>query len=226
MTKSLPTASELQEAWNELREIYETYLLPYEVKIPKAEHYSEIARSIWLAVLFHFEGEEVHKDVISDVCQRDKPELARDQQVRHLKREGWHLTGKRGFHCLDPYQPSPEWVTERNRRAGRLGAKDFSGLKKFFGNACATCGAKEGRPDPRYGQDIVALQHGHIDPAKPANDKDNIIPQCQFCNRAYRSDFVFDDKGRVYAVADVGPVRRASRPIQKKILEWLKSVFS
>ncbi len=225
MTNSLPTESELQEAWIELQEIHETYLLPYEVKIPHVDQYYETARSIWLAVLFYYKEEQVHKDVISDVCQRDKPGLARDQQVRHLKREGWHLSGKGGYHSLDPFQPSPEWVTERNRRSGRLGAADFTQLKKFYGNACATCGAKEGRPDPRYGQDIVALQHGHMDPAKPANDKDNIIPQCQFCNRAYRSDYVFDDKGRVYAVADVGPVRRASRQVQKKIYEWLMSVF-
>lgn len=224
MTKTLPTAAELQNAWNELREIHETYLLPYEVKIPSVEHYSEIARSIWLAVLFHFSDEPVHKDVISDVCQRDKPGLARDQQVRHLKREGWHLTGTGGYHQLDPYQPSAEWVTERNQQAGRLHADTFENLKQLYGNSCATCRATEGRPDPRYGQDKVILQQGHMDPARPAT-KDNIIPQCQFCNRAYRSDFVFDSKGRVHAVADVRPVRRASRRVQKMIFDWLKSRF-
>ena len=36
-------------------------------------------------------NEEVHKDFISQVCQRDKPDLGQDQQVRHLKRDGWYL---------------------------------------------------------------------------------------------------------------------------------------
>ncbi len=224
MRKKLPTQIQLQDAWKQLREIHETYLLPHQVKIPSAEHYCERAKSIWLAVLYFYRNEEVHKDVISDVCQRDKLELGRDQQVRHLKRDGWRLTGKGGYHWLDPYQPSAEWVTERNRQAGRLHADTFGNLKQLYGNSCATCGATEGRPDPRYGQDKVVLQQGHMDPAKPAG-KDNIIPQCQFCNRAYRSDYVFDAKGRVHAVADVRPVSRASLRIQNKIFDWLKSRF-
>ena len=30
----------------------------------------------------------------------------------------------------------------------------------------------------------------------------------QFCNRAYRRDFTFDEKGRTRAVADIGPAQR------------------
>ena len=225
MAEKLPTPEELQTAWNEVREIHSRHLQMHDVKLPNSEHYSDAAKSIWLAVLYHFERQPVHKNFISDVCQRDKPILARDQQVRHLKRDGWRLTGAGGFHQLDPYQPSPEWITERSRQAGRLNARSFGDLKRLYGDSCATCGAREGRPDPRYGLDLVVLQQGHMDPAKAANDKDNIIPQCQFCNRAYRSDFVFDEKGRAYAVADIGPVKRASKQVQSKIHNWLLSVF-
>ena len=76
---------------------------------------------------------------------------------------------------------------------------------------------------PRYGEDIVQLQQGHKDPSKSAADKDNIIPQCQFCNQAYRGDFTFDDKDRVRAVADVGPVQRATEEVQRKIFKWQKN---
>lgn len=95
-----------------------------------------------------------------------------------------------------------------------------------FGNRCATCGAVAGEPDPRYGRDRVQLQQGHRDPSKPSSDRLNIIPQCQFCNRQYRDDFVFDEKGRAHAIAGLGPVQRASREVQRKVWEFLKGKFS
>ena len=222
----LPTSEDLQSAWDDLRAIHAAHLEQHGVKIPGAEQYNEVAKSIWLAVLHYYSGESVHKDTISDVCQRDLPRLGRDQQVRHLKRDGWTLTGTRGYHQLHPYQHSPEWLTDQARRAGRLNAKTFDDLKMVYDDRCATCGAKEGEPNRRYGEDKVVLQQGHMDPAKPSNDLNNIIPQCQFCNRAYLRDFTFDEKGRVRAVADAGPVERASSEVKKKIFAWLKQFFS
>ncbi len=221
----LPSQAELQKAWDDLRDIHTEYLQRHSVKIPNTLQYNQWAKSIWLAVLHFYKNTPVHKDKISEICQRDHPNLGRDQQVRHLKRDGWKLTGSHGFHQLDPYQPSLEWINKSTRREGRLKATTFDEIKNLYGNKCATCGAREGRPDTRYGQDIVTLQQGHLDPSKPA-EQDNIIPQCQFCNRAYRRDFVFDDKGRVHAVADIGPVQRAALDVKKKILKWLDNHFS
>jgi len=222
----LPSEFELQEAWEELQEIHSQYLARHEVSIPRVSQYNQRAKSIWLAVLFFYVGEDVHKNTISAVCQRDNPDLAPDQQVRHLKRDGWRLISDgRGNHNLDPYQPSLELLNDKARRDGLLSAESFEQVKKAFGFSCATCGAREGRPDPRYGEDKVVLQRGHRDPAKPATDKLNIIPQCQFCNRAYRGDFVFDEKGRAWAVADIGPVQRASAEVKKKILQFLRDLF-
>ena len=107
----------------------------------------------------------------------------------------------------------------------RLNAGTFDDIKRSFGYRCATCGAREGGPDPRYGEGHVQIQQGHQDPNGAGDDPDNIIPQCQFCNRSYKSDFVFDDKGRVRAVASAQPVRRASRSVQLKVLTWLKQNF-
>lgn len=222
----LPTPEALQAAWEDLRTIHARYLQRHGVKIPNVERYNARAKSIWLAVLHHADGETVHKDIISDICQRDRPSLGRDQQVRHLKRDGWRLAGAGGNHRLDPYQPSLEWMNLHARRTGRLTATTFAELKSAYGNSCATCGAVEGRPDPRYGEDRVVLQQGHMDPSKPADDRSNIIPQCQFCNRAYRGDFVFDEKGRAYALADIGPVERASMAVKRKVYGWLTQFFS
>ena len=53
----------------------------------------------------------------------------------------------------------------------------------------------------------------------------NVIPQCQYCNRSYRNDFTFDEKGRVRAVASVAPVKRATKAVQEKIYNCLKGLF-
>lgn len=224
--KNLPSPRELQEAWEDLCHIHAQYLQVHEVKIPSSEQYNEIGKSIQLAVLHYYKGQAVDKNLVSQICQRDKPSLKADQQVRHLKRDGWHLiTQRKGHHQLDPYKPSPEWETDRKRKQGTLNASNFEELKAVFDYKCATCGAEEGKTNPRYGDDIVKLQRGHKDPDKPMV-KDNIIPQCEFCNRTYRRDYVFDDKGRVSAIADVGPVKKASESVKRKVWEWLKTRFS
>ena len=227
MNNNLPTQDDLQKSWEDLCEIHAEHLEKHGVKLPKVRRYNDRAKSIWLAVLHYYKGEKVHKSFISQICQRDKPDLGPDQQVRHLKRDGWHLTSDGGGnHLLDPYKPSPEWETDKKRRDGRLNAKDFDDIKEVYENRCATCGTKEGEPSHRYGEDKVVLQQGHRDPSKPATDLDNIIPQCQFCNRAYRGDYVFDDKGRVSAIADLRPVQKATKSVQRKVYEWLKKQFS
>ncbi len=221
--KDLPSPNELQAAWEEIQEIHTEYLLPHGVRIPNVVHYTENAKAIWLAALHYFDGQVVDKNTVSTICQRDRPDLQHDQQVRHLKRDGWNLIG-RGKHKLDPYKPSTEWINDKVRRENRLNANDFNDLKAAYGNRCATCGAREGRPDPRYGDDLVELQQGHMNPEKNLTLQ-NAIPQCQFCNRAYRGDFAFDDKGRVRAVADIGPVKRTSDSVKRKIHNWLMEVF-
>ena len=209
-----------------MKEIHKEYLAKHGVLIPNKQNYDSTAKSIWLAVLYHFKEQPVHKDYISDVCQRDKPNLGRDQQVRHLKRDGWSLSNDgKGNHTLIPYEPSLEFINDKARRDSQLNARSFKELKTAYGNRCATCGASKRKPDNRYGRDKVALQQGHRDPEKPSSDKNNIIPQCQFCNRAYKGDFTFDDKGRVSAVADIAPVKRASDKVKYKIFSWLQDFF-
>ncbi len=170
----------------------------------------------------HYSPNPVHKDTISDITRSHLPELGRDQQVRHLKRDGWNLESPaRGMHCIaDPYKADAGFARELRRRQSLLLAGGFADIKKAFGYKCATCGAREGEPDPRYSSSAVQLQQGHRDPAKPLDSK-NTIPQCQFCNRAYKDDFTFDQKGRVRAVASVAPVRRASKDVQSKIRQFL-----
>jgi hypothetical protein len=218
---TLPTPQELQAAWTELRTIHTEYLAVHEVVIPSVEHYADHNKAVWLAALWYWRDREVHKDEISTIVRRDVEGAGADQQVRHLKRDGWDIGPRAGRHRLNPYEASQEFQNMNARKRRRLAATDFDSIKQSFGNRCATCGAREGQPDPRYGRNKVQLQQGHRDPNEAGDDMANIIPQCQFCNRSYGNDFVFDDKGRVHAVAGIGPVQRASTTVQRLILEWL-----
>ena len=221
-----PSKEQLQKAWEDLQEIHKKYLAPHGVIIPSVDHYDKTVKSIWLAVLYHYRDRTIHKDEISKLVQRDKPGSGADQQVRHLDPDGWRIgTGKRGFHKLDPFKPSAEFLKTHKRKHKKLTAKDFSEIKKAYGNQCATCGAKEGQPNPRYGDDLVKLQQGHKDPSKPGDDLENIIPQCQFCNRGYRNFFVFNDKGRVVTVASEQPIKKARKEVKEKIFAWLCEEF-
>lgn len=216
---NLPTREQLTVAYQEAARIHKIHLDQHGVKLPAKTS----QKWIHLAMLMHFKGEPVHKDVVSDAVRREFPNAARDQQVRHLKRDGWNIEPSGGgSHVLkNPYSPSPEFANEQIRRQGRVTAEDFEGVVKAFGNRCATCGGIQDEPDPRYGDDIIKLQKGHQNPNQP-DDLSNTIPQCQFCNLAYKDDYEFDDKGRVRAVANIGPVKRAREQVQRKIYDFLK----
>ncbi len=180
------------------------------------------AKAYQLAILLHCSPNFVHKDKISDVIRQWIPYAARDQQVRHLKRDGWNLETDGGKHRItDPYRTHPNYARQQIKSQNLLLAGDFDGIKRAFSFKCATCGAKEDEPHPRYTEGIVKLQQGHMDPAK-AQTTANIIPQCQFCNRAYKDDFTFDEKGRVKAVASPKPVLRASKQVRLLVADALQ----
>lgn len=60
----------------------------------------------------------------------------------------------------------------------------------------------------RYREQLTQLQQGHCNPKLPL-EEGNIIPQCQFCNRADRNWWVYDERGRVVGVASVEPIERS-----------------
>ena len=213
MVKNNPTESDLEQAYEKANAIHGKHLSKHGVKMPEWGR----AKGYWFSILIYFSPESVHKDTISDITRTYLPEFARDQEVRHLKRDGWNLEGK-GQHVIkESTKVSPEFKLNKLR----LKASNFEEIKKAFGNRCASCGVLEGEPSFRYGEETTAkLQKGHKDPALPLT-QENIIPQCQFCNRAYKNDFTFDDKGRVRAVASVNPVKRASKTVQDNIKNYL-----
>ena len=200
--------------------VHGKHLKQYGIKLPR----DNTGKQIQLAVLYDAYKQDperlINKNRISRTVVECLPHLSGDQQVRHLRSDGWNIENSRGWHrFINPSQPSSQFVRQAVKRSSLLTAKGFDDIKKAWHWRCASCGSREGQKDWRY-DDIVRLQKGHKDPEKP-EAIENIIPQCQNCNRAYKSDFTFDDKGRVRAVADIGPVRRASKSVKQTIRNFL-----
>jgi len=228
---SAVTQSQLREAFDAVAKDYEAHLKPGGIKLPA----EPTAKWHQLAVLKHFQGEAVHKDDISMLIAKRTGKPASDQQVRHLKtQEGWYVLNRGDVYVDDGaeiYNPDGCHVlitTTRphpNSAPGRRSAVEkgeWDKILKEYGHRCASCGTKLGeyhRFDSSF--KVETLERGHMDPNKPL-DAGNIIPQCRWCNRTARGDFVFDLQGRPRAVASVRPVSRADRKVIEKIKKWIQ----
>ena len=194
-------------------------------------------KTLQLVFLAKYVGCFVHKDLISQFVQQFKPDAGLDQQVRHLgSQDYWYILNKgnkvpntnvtvpSGYQYLVSLEmPNPKAMAEMYKRAGRMAARDFEGLKMAYGNRCATCGIEERRIDPRTGKKVV-LQQGHMDPSKPLS-LDNTIPQCEYCNETSRDNFIFDENGRIKAIHNPRFVLNSKVSVQVDIFKLLKSKF-
>ena len=235
--KRVPRASvlavnekKLNDAFSAIKEDWENHIQNAEIKLPK----KQTSKWYQLAILKHFEGGAVHKDDISAKIAEITGKSARDQQVRHLKTQcGWYILNKGdsygdkhtpdGCHVLiTTKHPNPN---SKLHRKSVLAKGDWQEILKQYDNKCASCGAAIGeyhRFDSSY--KITTLERGHMNPNKPL-ETGNIIPQCRWCNRVARSDFVFDEQGRPTAIANHQPVARADAEVVDKIWEWLKRKY-
>lgn len=88
-----PTRTQIRAAWQDLKRIYRTHLAQHNVKLPE----DGTAKALWLGVLWACKNRPVHKAEMSAIVQRELGGPPVDQQVRHLKRDGWNIVpGKRG----------------------------------------------------------------------------------------------------------------------------------
>ena len=173
---TIPTKEELQKSWEELKEIHKEHFKDKEVELPKGEKFDQSNKSIWLSVLYLYRDRHVDKNEISIITQHYRPNAGGDQQVRHLKRDGWFIGDEPGRHKLDVTKVSSEHKTSSRLKNARLKADDFEGIKQAYGNRCATCGAKEGETSRRYGDRPIKLQQAHMEPSKSGEDISNTNP--------------------------------------------------
>lgn len=88
----IPSKAELDAAFADLQRIHRIHLAQHNVKLPTPGS----RKALQLSILHHAKGEPVHKDTVSRIVRQYLPNAATDQQVRHLKRDGWNITGARG----------------------------------------------------------------------------------------------------------------------------------
>lgn len=81
-------------------------------------------------------------------------------------------------------------------RLNSLTCNFWEDLKIKYRNRCACCGSMENKKNFLNPSIFTKLQKGHKNPIFPLTE-DNIIPQCQECNRADKNRWIYDEKGRV-----------------------------
>lgn len=210
-------------------------LKKYGLKLPK-ENSSKWWQLVYLTI---HEGQVVHKDEVSDFVRQHRPDAGKDQQVRHLgSQHGWYVLNKgnklssgyllkSGEHCLvNLTEAHPDWSTKNFiKRQSCLSSNNWEEIKQFFGYRCATCGAKEGELIKGSKTNIVKLEKGHCNPRLPLTS-DNIIPQCQYCNKTSKNNFIFSNDGRVDAILNPNFILRSPEDVQRAVLELLSKKFT
>ena len=193
------------------------------------------ARELQLIFLYKYRRKLVHKDLVSAFVRKYLPKAALDQQVRHLGTQYfWNVLNKGASipdedetvpsaynYLVSIDQPNPMLLLEEIKRRGRIAAMDFSELKIIYGNKCATCGIQEGSLDARMNDTKVVLHKGHMDPSKPL-ELYNVIPQCEYCNRTYGNDFIFDEYGRVTAIYNPSVILRSPKSVRDEVYAILQ----
>lgn len=205
------TSSEIPALYKKLEKSHQENLEKLGVKLPKLyrdeNQGSFTIDAIVLCALAKYEGKGVPKSALTKIVRVFYPETNDVQQARHLGRQkGWNIaSGRRGDirvniaadeYCLvNATEPYPDFNGIDGPRSAR-GGKDFEELKEKFSNRCATCGSTEGEPNFLNSAIVTKLQPGHMNP-NFALSMENMIPQCEECNRAYIDKFIFDGNGRV-----------------------------
>lgn len=225
---------EIKRQYNELTKYYDKYLKKHGVKIPNLKRGGDFTiGALVLVYLYENMNKKISKSELTAALRDQGYEINDLQQARHLGQQyGWYIiSGTRNdedckkynvnpgeYMLLSVKEPYPSFkVMKRNES---LDVNSFKELKERYNYRCATCGSKEGEKNIMYPASITKLQQGHKNPGKPL-DISNVIPQCDFCNRASRNFFVFDNKGRVSKIYDPNFILKSEAQVKQVMLKLL-----
>lgn len=232
---SFPSDAEIQQTYDLLADYHGKHLNELGVKLPQLRKSNGDYVLSALTLVYLARGypdvKTVSKSELTQFMRQYVPEINDVQQARHLAAQGgWYIlsgTRKDGqdmnvlpgeYRLISLEKAYPGFNSQRRVD---LSSPDFwEQLKAAYGYRCACCGSKEGEPNFNWPDTTTVLQKGHMDPSK-ALGPGNLIPQCVKCNQPARDFWVFDDKGRVVAVANPQVIDRSSESIQFRIYEKL-----
>lgn len=224
------------ELWKEIEDNYNKYLKKEGVKLPRK--YS--LKSYWLVALYYYFQKPVSSSDIYEWMIKminDSREIAKDQQIRHLRmQDGFDVRIKGMSYQINhqsfkikPGEYLLYSITEPSKDFGRwkrfynLKAHNFAEIKQNYDFRCATCWHKENEIHPKTNK-MIRLQKGHKNPSKPLNIA-NIIPQCDYCNQTYKNDFIFGDDGRIKAVFNPKIILKSPQKTLKAVFVELKKII-
>jgi len=175
------------DIFNKIKELSKNWRKPYDKKMPGIN-----TQDFHTLALLYKKGEVTKKELTEYLKSKGKP--SDDVQTgRQVKNRGWYVNNNHGVYTLISFEKVHPIYYNRN-----YVCIDWQEIKEKYNYMCATCGCKEGQ-EHRYYLKEVKLQKGHKDPRKVL-DMNNIIPQCQFCNRQDKDRWVYDHNGRVIGV--------------------------
>lgn len=233
------TDDEIRKTYDLLADYHARYLEKQGVKLPELVRpdgqFTQVALTLVYLAQGYPDTKTVTKSELTEFVRIFHPQATDVQQARHLAAQaGWYvLSGTRNDDRTQDLPPGTYRLVSlteaypgfsARRREDSIGPDDWQRLKESYGNRCASCGSREGESHVYWPETLTVLQKGHRDPAKPLGPG-NVIPQCLQCNQASRDFWVFDDKGRVVAVANPAVIDRSSEAVQRQIYERLRQKF-
>jgi len=230
------TDKELEEQYKIISYYHDNYLKEQGVLLPRlkiGENYTKDALTLIYLSLGYPTTKVVSKKELTEFIRFYYPEVNDVQQARHLgAQKGFYvLSGSRGDTSIENLAPGTyklktlENVYPKFKNQHRMITKyDFEKIKEMYDYRCATCGSKEGEPNLNWPSSITKLQEAHMDPNKPLT-VDNVIPQCEQCNRGNRNRWVYDNKGRVIGIGDPKVINLCDDEIQLSIYVILYEKF-
>jgi hypothetical protein len=220
------SSEKIEEIYQHVAELYRQHLEKQGVRLPSLRNRNGQFTIDALTLVYLAQGYPntrwVSKSELTQFIRQFYPNINDVQSARHLgMQSGFYIVSSRRGNYLPDDKPPPDrssylLVTlEEPHPAFALGRRvasdaDFEAIKKRYGYRCATCGSKEGEPNLRYSRVHTELQKSHRNPKQPLTGE-NLFPQCQFCNRADRNYWVYDERGRVVGVADLKPIQKSIR---------------
>ena len=230
---------EINGLYNEIKLKWEKNLKRLGVKLPRLKQGGNFTKSALILIyLYKKIKQPVSKKELTSFIRSFYDNTNDVQQGRHLANVSgfFIISGTRKDVCYRGHElKSGQYMLinlketfpnfRKEKRENNLSEKNWEGLKKHYNFQCVTCGSKEGERNIHYPSSITHLQKGHMNPSKSLS-LNNIIPQCEKCNRADRNFFIYNKKGRIIALASPKFVLRGSEKLQKQILGILTKKFN
>ncbi len=227
---------EIEKIYNLITDFHKKYLIDFGVSLSRLKNADSYTKSALVLVYLAQDypaTKIISKAEITEFIRTFYPNTNDVQDARHLgMQKGWYIAsgtrgnGVEGLHYGD-YQlitlekPHPNF---RLHRKVSMGDADWEAIKEKYNYRCVTCGSKEGELNYHYPGTITKLTQAHMDPNKELTP-DNIIPQCDKCNRPDRNYWIYDRKGRVVKIAHPQVVIKSDKTVRWEIYKVLYEEF-